>query len=142
MMVIDASALIKLVLEEEHSKETRAIVNGELSKGESIIAPELVFTEALNTIRTQSMSSKKLAGKELDAAVDDLFETFIRIDPVSTVEIGRNALKISMEHKLTVYDAVYIASSLLKGAPLLTFDKDMALAARRLNVEVIGYPGN
>ncbi|HVC58092.1 MAG TPA: type II toxin-antitoxin system VapC family toxin [Candidatus Acidoferrales bacterium] len=142
MIVIDASALLKLVLDEEHSKETRAIVHGELGNGESIVAPELVFTETLNTLRTQNISGKKLAEAELAAAVDDLFEIFTRIDPVSTIDVGRNALKISIEHKLTVYDAVYIASSILKGAPLLTFDREMALAARKLHVEVMGYSDN
>lgn len=141
MIVIDASALIKLVLDEVHSTEAKHVVDKELSLGEAVVAPDVIFAEALNVIRTQANSNKALAGTKLEGVVYDLFEIFRRIRIISTLETGERALEVAIEHKVTTYDAVYIVASIIKGASLLTFDKTMALTGKKLGIAIAGPLG-
>jgi predicted nucleic acid-binding protein len=47
-------------------------------------------------------------------------------------------LQLARQHHLTAYDATYLESSLRRGLPLFTLDRDLAAAARTRQVAV--YP--
>jgi predicted nucleic acid-binding protein len=47
-------------------------------------------------------------------------------------------LPLAREHALTVYDAIYLHLAMISRAPLATFDKRLASAAREVGVEVLG----
>jgi len=47
------------------------------------------------------------------------------------------ALEIALEHKVTIYDALYIALAKEGNMPLLTLDEKQAQVARKLNITVL-----
>lgn len=54
-------------------------------------------------------------------------------------EITRStAITLARTHQLTVYDAAYLELALRTGAPLATFDRQLAEAARTCGVPVFG----
>ena len=76
MMVLDASALVKLVLEEDNSDVARAIYKRELSSGERIVVPYLVLSESLNTIWKYHTLRKELDDEEFGQVLNDLLSIF------------------------------------------------------------------
>ena len=44
------------------------------------------------------------------------------------------ALQLARDHRLTVYDAVYLELAVRRRLPLLTFDSQLAAAAKRLSL--------
>jgi len=54
--------------------------------------------------------------------------------PLAVYEVG-NALRTSLRHGLTYYDAAYLAAALSLGAPLITDDRHLAEAARRAEIQ-------
>jgi predicted nucleic acid-binding protein len=49
-------------------------------------------------------------------------------------------LALARSHRLTAYDATYLELALRRGAPLATFDRQLAEAARAAGVRVFGDP--
>jgi len=65
----------------------------------------------------------------------ELVGTNIRL--VDEQELIRDALTISLDKKITVYDALYIALALREQLPLLTLDKTQRDVAKQLGVRII-----
>ena len=47
---------------------------------------------------------------------------------------SNTTLQLAREHRLSVYDAVYLELAIRRRLPLLTFDAELAEAAKRMNV--------
>jgi predicted nucleic acid-binding protein len=123
MITIDASAIIKLVIKEKDSDIARKLFDDVLEVGEPILAPDLILTEAVNGIWKHLILLKDLSEKQFDIAIDNLIIILTNITLSRTDESLKEAIKIAKEQKIAFYDALYVAISISKDAPLFTFDK-------------------
>ncbi len=137
MIVVDASALIKLVVKEEHFELARKIVLKETAAGEPIEVPDLAISETLNALWANYARKKSITKDAYEIAVADFDKIIEGLDIIPAKSLKDVALKIAVLRDIAVYDSMYIASSLLKGAPLLTFDGPMRDAASELGITVL-----
>ncbi len=121
MIVVDASALVEVLLQ----TEAAAMVEARLfATGETLHAPHLIDVEVAQVIRRYT------AAGELDdsrgrAALADLADASLQRYPHGVL-LGR---AWDLRNNLTVYDAVYVALAEALDAPLLTRDRRLAAAA-------------
>lgn len=137
MITLDASALVKLVISEEHSEDVERIVRRNLSDHEPVIAPCIALYEAMNAIWVYAVLKRKLEIERADTAIGSLLLIWGQIKHADSTELHRLAMRVALESKLTVYDSLYAAVSMLYRAPLLTFDKEILLKAEKLGIETV-----
>lgn len=134
MITLDASALVKLVIEEKDSEAARKIYKRELEGRERILVPYLILPEALNTLWKYHTLRKELSDKEFESALVDIISIFNKVEKVPESGIARPASEFAHSTKSSVYDSTYIVISRINNAPLLTFDGTIIKRSRELKV--------
>ena len=117
--VLDASALVKALLDEEGSDRFRAWHLARLHEGSETVAPHLLGYEMAQVGRR--------VGRYADAVA--------LVDGMPLHE-GFAALAPYLD-QLSAYDAAYLAVAAALGAPLVTYDGAMQAAARRHGIQVL-----
>lgn len=122
--VIDASILVKLFFEEEHSDASVRYVRN----ATELLAPDLLWVETANVVW------KRLRRNELSAAdATALVDEMLRVPIVTHGHLGlvSPALALAAETGRSVYDCLYLALAIRENVPLLTGDERLvnALAA-------------
>lgn len=116
MRVVDASAVVEMVLAEELGGRVFDALGGD-----DLLAPDLLDVEV-----TSALARMERAGSRSGAEVDAAMEAFGEL-PVARV--GSRALRHRAwqhRHRLRVADAFYVACAELVGAPLVTCDARLA----------------
>jgi len=75
-----------------------------------------------------------------DATVSSLKKCFEYLSSCSLIdglELVEPAVTLSIEHRITFYDALYVAASEKVGAPLYTLDKKLKAKTKNLNVQLV-----
>lgn len=130
MKVIDASVLATFVNKEPLWEKVK-----ELLEENICIAPPLIIDEVLNTIWKRYYRGML----SYDDALK-LCNVFIKNIPVKIISLDEDmwkiAFKIAVENKITIYDAEYVALSLIKNAPLITRDKKLLAVGKYLKIHV------
>jgi len=136
MMVLDASAIVKLVVDEPHSGTARKKVDAGAQNDEPLYAPDIALAEAMNVIWKYSALKGQ---KSIDPynTMADLLLIWDRLTIVDTEGLALIAMKIALENGITIYDALYAALSKLNRAPLLTFDKRLNDTASKIGIELV-----
>ena len=117
--VIDASALVKLVIPEEHSGIMRRIVSA-YGRGEMrLLAPDFILTECANVLWRHARRGNSAAADAM-AALDVLRGHEIALTPQG--ELVDAALGFAVTYGSSVYDALYCALAQREGAVLITAD--------------------
>ena len=137
MIVLDASAIIKLVVREEHSESVRKQISEAIVGGDTIAAPDIALPEALNGIWRHVALLKDVGRSEVPERLAMLTFIWEKIIHINSSDLAEMAITIGIDSKLTVYDSLYIAASLINNAQLLTFDGEMAKRAKKLKVKVL-----
>ena len=121
MIVVDASALVELLLDTD---EAGAVAARLFDSGASLAAPHLIDVEAAQVLRRYAQVGEidDRRGRE---AMADLADMPIRRYP-HDVLLPR---VWDLRHNLTAYDAVYVALAEALDAPLVTRDRRLARAA-------------
>ena len=120
--VIDASALVKTFLEEPESAALRTWYGQALAEGASFRSPDLLGYEVASvaadtgSLDTGAEARKAVAGIVTERAFDD---------------VGRYV------GTLSGYDASYLVVAVRYGAAIVTYDHELAKAARRHGLETI-----
>ncbi|MDO4241065.1 MAG: type II toxin-antitoxin system VapC family toxin [Microbacteriaceae bacterium] len=127
MIVIDASAIIDVVAENE-----RALDILDKIETSSLFAPHIIDFEVLSGVRGM------LLGRDLDdvkaQSAIDYFYTF----DIQRFEAAPLAQRIwELRHQFTSYDASYIALAEHLDCPLITSDKKLATSGH--NAEVLVF---
>lgn len=125
--VIDASVVIKLFFEEEHSDAAEQCVQ---AAGE-LLAPDLIWAEAGNVIwkrqRRGDISQEdaaQIAGQILG----------LPLRTHATADLVADALDLAMRFDRSVYDSLYLALAVKSGSILVSADRRLvnALAVTHL----------
>jgi len=118
--VVDASAGVKLFVEEENSDKARAL----FADPDAVLhVPDLFFIECTNVLW------KKVRREEYDfedalANVGDLAGLDLKV--TSTAELAGDAFLIAFTWDVSAYDACYAGLALSLGLPLVTADARLA----------------
>ena len=120
-LLVDANVAIKWVIDEEGSDAARDLI-----LSDALAAPELLFAECANALRT------KVRQGYLSAPLARAAMAQIEASPIRTVPIKPHAsaaLEIALDLASSAYDALYLAVALAERATLVTADARLARAA-------------
>ena len=125
--VVDASVVGSWMLpDEDHPEAVSAL---EKLKDDEAFAPSLLWFEIRNLLLANERR-QRITPTQTAAALNLLQELPLRFDSQAD---SSTTLQIAREHRLTVYDAVYLELAIRRHLPLLTFDAELAEAAKRMN---------
>jgi len=134
-LVLDASALVKLVLEEEGSAETRKLVRSAILSGLEIHEPDLALAEAINAIWRHVRLLGDLKEEEGRDAVLDLLKLWGKLEIHPAERLALEALDLAFSENVTFYDSLYLALAGSLNATLVTFDGIMRERAKKLGIK-------
>ena len=123
-IVPDASVVAKLLFPERGSSAARHA----LDAADALAAPDLLFAEVANTVRTKVRrgDASAAAAADLATAVASLP---VEALPLSGLTADALALALALDHP--VYDCYYVATAIARDAVLVTADRRLhALATR------------
>lgn len=121
MLVVDASAVAGWLLPDEGEAGLAAL----LSAHDSICAPSLLWAELRNILIASERRGRLPAGTA---------EQFLRIFDglgvtLDTAPVENEVLRLARQHRLTVYDALYLELAMRSSGVLSTLDRALAAAA-------------
>lgn len=119
-VVVDASAALKWVLEEEGSAAASELLDKDV-----LHAPDFMLLEVANVLWAK-VRRGALSRSDADAAFRTLAAVPMALTPLS--ELIRPARSLAFALDLTVYDAVYAALAQQLDCPLATADRTLAQA--------------
>ena len=114
-VVIDASVVVKLFFEEEHSKAAEQCV----ARADELLAPDLIWAETANVIWKRQRRGDLTADAALDLARHVLALPVV-IHP--SADLVPDALDLAMRLERTVYDCLYLALAVRTTSVLVTGD--------------------
>ena len=114
-VVIDASVVVKLFFEEEHSKAAEQCV----ARADELLAPDLIWAETANVIWKRQRRGDLTADAALDLARHMLALPVV-IHP--SADLVPDALDLAMRLERTVYDCLYLALAVRTASVLVTGD--------------------
>ena len=126
--VIDASVAGSWLLPDENHPE--AITALDRLKDDEAFVPTLLWFEIRNLLLA-SERRQRITPVQTAAALSVLQGLPLEVD--SEPDSG-TTLQLARDHRLTVYDAAYLELAVRRHLPLLTFDQQLATAAKRLAI--------
>ena len=130
LYVLDASAWLRLFLHDGPVPAALESTAVQVERGEAAFAaPELILVEAAHAL-ARKHTQGHLTAEESQALWADMRLTPIDLLPM--VEDIDAARALAQTHRLSVYDALYLAAAIRIGAALFTADTDLARVAERL----------
>jgi predicted nucleic acid-binding protein len=125
-LVIDSGVAVKWFVVEPYEVEADRILQDHKRKMLTLLAPDFIYAEFGNIMW------KKQAFQNIDpldaANIVDEFRTSVTLNLVSTKELLGEAYDLSVAHKRTVYDMLYLALSLRAGCRFVTADEKLVNA--------------
>lgn len=119
--VIDASIAVKWFVNEKDSDKALRLRASYLEGEVELVAPNLILYEVANALRFHP--HYELTEANLLDSVTALSDMQIGVDV--TTDVWLQAFRMSLSQNLSVYDAVYMAMSVVLDARLVTSDKKL-----------------
>lgn len=118
--VIDASALVKLVIPEDDSEKMQALATLHRAATIRLLIPDFALTECANVLGRYA--------RRTGTPPEDMQEAFQILCQLGLEEVGHRAfveeaLTLAMQHDRSVYDVLYLALALKEGVSLMTADE-------------------
>jgi len=133
-LVLDASLALRWFLEDEADRKYSISVLMSLSTKRAVV-PVLWFYEVGNAL-VMAQRRKRITHEQVDGFLHRL-----RLLPIdATEQTATEMLKLpelAQSHRLTVYDAAYLALALANDPPLATNDRDLRDAASAIGVPLL-----
>lgn len=121
--VMDASVAVKMFVPESHSAAARELLSRFTQDGESeLVVPDLFFIECANVF-WKWVQRSGYPSEDAQEHLHDLRGLGFTVLP--TQFLANDALEIARRHKVTAYDACYIAAAAKLGLPLITADEKL-----------------
>jgi len=137
VIVIDASSLAKYILKEDNWIEVEEAI-----KTNDIYSIDLITKEILNTVWKHHIVlntiSRKIAIEKIE-----ILKKMIKNELITLEDEGEyydKAIEIALNHKITIYDALYIAQAMKYDTTLLTSDKTQSIIAEKINLKTKYIP--
>lgn len=127
MLVIDASAALGWLLDDEHTAASLQWLDQ--LRHQRALVPALFWLEVGNALHVAARR-KRLAQPPL-TVFDSLRRLPITADAESPATTAREAIELAARYDITVYDATYLELALRTRATLATHDTALAAAARQ-----------
>jgi predicted nucleic acid-binding protein len=122
--VVDASVAVKIFVPEALSAQAQTVFARFASEnGAELIVPDLFFVECANVF-WKWVQRSAYAGKDASEHLRDL--ATLGLTAIPTQILAEDALAIALRHKITAYDACYIAAATQLKLPLITADEKLA----------------
>lgn len=134
MIVIDASAAIALVLNED-TGETK-IESISVLASDTVVAPSHWVAEVGNSLVT-NVRRKRIDPRHLSAVIAQLEGLEVRIETPPAFQQMMTIAQMAMHLGLTFYDAAYVATAQARQASLFSLDRKMRAAAAGLAIPVL-----
>jgi predicted nucleic acid-binding protein len=135
-IVVDASVIVALYVDEPSSAPARAALRHSMEAGDELHAPDLLLVECANALW------KRVGRGDLEREA-----AMAAIGALSTLEdLNRHplderlvppALSLALAHSLTAYDAVYAALAVQLGGTVITVDSRFAERAATAGLPAI-----
>lgn len=123
-LIVDASVVVKWVIEEEDADRAETILVDGLSGVQPLAGPPHMLGEVLNTIyqRARSIDPTKHIGRDVAAdAVQRILEAPVEL--MSPPGLYERAIGFALAYHLpTIYDSLYVALAQMVGGQLWTAD--------------------
>ena len=133
--VLDCSMTMAWVFPDEANSSTHALRESLLK--DNAIVPVLWSIEVGNVLLVATRRGRITADDW--ARIRDALEALpIDIDPESGNRVLHTVLPVASEHKLSVYDAMYLELALRLGQPLATLDKKLIAAGNAAGIKILG----
>lgn len=130
-LVLDASTALEWFFPSPDVRESSdALAKRELANDAPLVVPHIWRFEILNFLSRQRRLGKLSEGESVAIATDLLAL------PLAIVGEGDPAtvLALAADQSLTAYDASYLSAALQGNWALLTFDRNLGMAAERMGV--------
>jgi len=137
MIILDASFIVKLILEEEGSEVAEKLFREWIKRGEHIITVDIALSETSNALWKHYVLLRDISLDIFQEAINDLLELWNKLSVISTHEIMREALEVAIREGITIYDSLYIAVAQYYTGALATFDTKQREKATRLGLKVL-----
>ena len=124
-LVVDASVAIKWFLPEPLSIEARQILDGYQAGRLSVLAPDLIHAEVGNIVWKRQVFHG-LVAEDAETIVDEFRNMVITVTPAA--ELLKDAYRLAVSHKRSVYDSLYVALAVREGCQFVTADEKLANA--------------
>jgi predicted nucleic acid-binding protein len=121
-IVVDASVVVKWVLEEEDSALAEALAN------RTMTAPNLLLIECASALLRRARAGD-LPFEAVSGKIHALRQAPVRLTPAEHHLDQAVALAVQMRHP--VYDCLYLALALARGVPMVSADRRFVSAVRR-----------
>ncbi len=126
-IIIDASCIISVLLEEDGCSEVR-----EIARGRRLVAPACLPYEIGNSL-SAAVKRHRIAAD----IVSEIYREFEKL-PVRLVEPDiEKAVQIAAEENHYAYDAYYIVCALDMGLPLYSLDNGLVEIAKKRGVKCL-----
>lgn len=138
MIILDASFIVKLVLQEENSSQTRGLLRKWVLEGEHFATVDLALPEALNAIWKHANGIGDISREEAIQAAEDLLKIWKKLKQYQSMSIAEEALNLALDEGITVYDALYLQLAKTGGGKLAAYDREMRKIAKKHGI--MTYP--
>lgn len=119
MIVIDASALVEVLLQTPRARAVERCM-----RGRELAAPDALDVEVLHALRGIERGGKATPPRVTRAI------TLLGELPIDRVAVGSLHQEVwALRHALSMYDAAYVAVAQVLGCALLTLDRRLAAGA-------------
>jgi len=126
-MIIDASILASFLIKDEFYDLSEKFLRehaGELK------APDIIIAEVANVIWKHIVVVRRIPSSLVDDLIDLFYILVTTIEIYDSLPLLKDAFKISIDVKISIYDALYIALSLNSRDKLATFDRTLFESVR------------
>jgi len=126
-MIIDASILASFLIKDEFYDLSEKFLRehaGELK------APDIIIAEVANVIWKHIVVVRRIPSSLVDDLIDLFYILVTTIEIYDSLPLLKDAFKISIDVKISIYDALYIALSLNSRDKFATFDRTLFESVR------------
>jgi predicted nucleic acid-binding protein len=133
-LVLDSSIALAFAYSDETSDAVKQVFD--LLSQNGAWVPSLWRLEVANVLE-MGVRRKRHDKNFRDAALADLGQMPIQVDPDTDRQAWRETLLLAERYQLTLYDAAYLELALRRNLPLATLDEDLRHAAGAEKVRLL-----
>lgn len=131
--VLDASVTLSWAFTDESEAAAKRAAQWLETGADTARVPDLWRYEVRNVLLTAERRGR-ISTAETDRFLEQIARLSIEVD---TTRDDSYVLQLARDHRLTVYDAAYLALALRERIPLATLDKALAAAAAAQGVSLL-----